>query len=385
MVVSARHVHIASDEQFLLRRRRGLSRYLNVLINHPIYKHDKIVSTFFNNDQSSSSIDFSAYKKIHQNDQFVITEGINDEASLIGKLSTSQESLIPISTTFESILSTLRESLPGLIESLTRLCALIERINYRSLQNQSDLMRARLSFDSFAETYKGLSNGSHHASRPREIEEETTILNRDLNHLSDKIGIMNELTESHVGNFENEIILEERMKLQRDLWRSLLVLLTKYESKLKHDNIDKIKKRIEGYQSKYSTINNTPISNRKANADEEMKKLVKNIEDDQNEIERLFNRRVFYEWSILAEVRFVWRWSTVLRVDLADLASEENKVSFFFSSPLPLPPPSLSSSSSSSSLNLRDELVPSFSLSSSFPPLTLINEERESASPSFLC
>lgn len=314
-------MHIPSDEQFLLRRRRGLSRYLNLLINHPIYKNDKVVRAFFN----ETSLDFTSWRKVH-NSEIAITDGVNDEASLIGKLSTSQESLIP--TSFDSILATLREALPGLIESLTRLCALMERINHRAQQNADDLLRLRLSFDSFNEYYKGLNGGggNNHAARPREIEEETMILYRDLNKLSGELGTMAELAESHIAGFENETILENKLKLQRDLWRSLLALLNKYESKLKHDNIDKIKKRIESNQSKYSSINNTPLQNRKSNADEEMKKIIRNIEEDQNEIERLLNRRAFYKWTTTAEIRLAWRWSTLLRVDISELAMEENKV-----------------------------------------------------------
>jgi len=311
-------VHIASDGQFLERRRRGLTRYIEFIANHPIMKHDKAVKAFF-----SETMEFSSWRKVHSS-SLIIDTTTNDEAALIGKLSSSQESLIP--TSFDSILATLRESLPSLIDSLTRFCALLERINYRNEQNYSDLVRTRLALDSFSEIYKGLNNGgnSNHAGRPKEIEEETLFFNRDVLKLSENIGNIVELQEEVI-HTRNEG-LERDLKLQRDLWRSLLILLNKYESKLKHDNIDKIKKRIEQSQSRYSTLNNIQSSNRKHKEEEEMKKLVNGIENDQNEIERLLNRRMFFRWCITAEIRLIWRLSTLMRVGMSEWMMRENKV-----------------------------------------------------------
>ena len=319
-LVSSRHVHIASDGQFLERRRRGLTRYIESVANHPIMKHDKAVKAFL-----TETMEFQVWRKIHLS-RVTIDITLNDEASLIGKLTTSQESLIP--TSFESILATLKESLPSLIDSLTRLCALIERINYRNEQNSSDLIRARLALDSFGEIYKGLNNGGYHSGRSREIEEETLIFNRDILKLSENIGNIAELQENNT-NGRSEA-LERDLKLQRDLWRSLLILLNKYESKLKHDNIDKIKKKIETSQNRYSTLNNIPSQTRKMKEEEEMKKIILQIEEDQNEIERLLNRRAFFKWSITGEIRFIWRLSTLMRVIISDWTIRENKVSLGF-------------------------------------------------------
>ena len=280
-------------------------------------KHDKAVKAFL-----TETMEFQVWRKIHLS-SLTIDIALNDEASLLGKLTNSQETLIP--TSFDSILATLKESLPGLIDSLTRLCALLERINYRNEQNSSDLVRARLALDSFGEIYKGLSNGGHHAGRPKEIEEETLIFNRDILKLSENIGNIAELQESNTnGRVED---LERDLKLQRDLWRSLLILLSKYESKLKHDNIDKIKKKIEASQNRYSTLNNTPNQTRKPKEEEEMKRIITQIEDEQNEIERLLNRRAFFKWSITGEIRFIWRYSTLMRVVASDWTMRENKVS----------------------------------------------------------
>lgn len=354
--VSARHVHIPSDEQFLERRRRGLSRYLEFLANHPIMKHDKAIKAFL----TETTMDYSTWRKMNTS-SLTIDSTTTDEASLIGKISTSQESLIPIS--FESILSTLKESLPSLIEALTRFCALLERINYRNEQNNADLIRVRMAFDSFGEIYKGLNSGSssstssstttsnttgginnaNHAGRPKEIEEETMILNRDIGMFSENMGRIAELQEGNIsGSGKTEEVgerggaegggriemLERDLKFQRDIWRSLLQLLNKYETRLKHDNIDKIKKKIEISQSRYSTINNTPVANRKNNSEEEMKKLINSIQDDQNEIQRLLNRRVFFKWSIVGEIRWIWRCSTLIRVNMSDWIKRENKVGF---------------------------------------------------------
>jgi sorting nexin-8 len=39
-------VHLAADEGFLERRRRGLQRFINAVVNHPVLRNDNLVNTF---------------------------------------------------------------------------------------------------------------------------------------------------------------------------------------------------------------------------------------------------------------------------------------------------------------------------------------------------
>lgn len=39
--------HAFADQQFLERRRRGLTRYSEAVLNHPVFKIDPVVQTFF--------------------------------------------------------------------------------------------------------------------------------------------------------------------------------------------------------------------------------------------------------------------------------------------------------------------------------------------------
>lgn len=357
--VSSRHVHIGSDVQFLERRRRSLNRYIEFISNHPIINKDKVVIAFL----TEINIEFSIWKKMNST-VFQIDSQKNDEASLIGKLSNSQENIINNTAnndnSFENIIKILKEELPLLIESINRFCSLIERIFFRNLQNENDFIRFKLAFDSFGEIYSDLSSNNNNSSsssrqhqsdsnsttttvgknsgRPKEIEEETILLQRELNKFSNGIGNIIELNER--SNNERIEILENQFKLQRDLWRSLLFLINKYESKFKFDNVDKIKKRIESNQSRYSILNNNTnnengsnINNNNSNnkrqqkEEEEKRKIINNIEIDQNEIERLMNRRIFYKWSLMCEIRLIWRYSTLMRVYISDLIIRENKVS----------------------------------------------------------
>lgn len=335
---------IASDEQFLERRRRGLTRYLALVANHPILKHDKAVKAFL-----TETMDFSTWRKIHHEEVQISEHDKNDEASLIGKLSNSQESLIP--TTIETIVQTLRESLPELIEGLTRFCSLIERINYRNEMNANDFIRCKLSFDSFSEIYKGLSNSSsggnsNYSGRSKELDEEILYLNKDLKRFSDEaLGKVGERMEIQYRENESEL-LEGKLKMQRDTWKALFGLLNRYENKLKHDDIEKIKRKIETKQARYTTLqtkrrsnnlqaqaqsqnsnNNTTGSSTPSKEEEEMKKILQEITSYQDDISRLLDRRAFFKWALMAEIRYTWRMSSLIRVDLSDWIGMESRVS----------------------------------------------------------
>lgn len=334
---------IASDEQFLERRRRGLTRYLTLVANHPILKHDKAVKAFL-----TETMDFSTWRKIHHEELQISEHNKNDEASLIGKLSNSQESLIP--TTIETIVQTLRESLPELIEGLTRFCSLIERINYRNEMNANDFIRCKLSFDSFGEIYKGLSNSSsggssNYSGRSRELDEEILYLNKDLKRFSDEaLGKVGERMEIQYRENESEL-LEGKLKMQRDIWRALFGLLNRYENKLKHDDVEKLKKKIESKQARYTTLQSKRRNNLQAQAqqhesvnantgggttskeEEEMKRILQEITSYQDDISRLLDRRAFFKWALMAEIRYTWRMSSLIRVDLSDWIGMESRVS----------------------------------------------------------
>lgn len=342
--VSARHLPIAADELFLERRRKSLARYLEFLANHHVMKHERCVQVFLN-----ESVDLSTWRKADLASALPASSpsgiGGQDETATGPVLSPTQLSSIPMS--FDVTLTNLREMLPLVLESMARFIALLERIAARDLANSADLLRAKMALDSFGESLSGLSGanasgsgssgdsafangqtakkGSGAGGRPREIDEDTLILSRDMVRFSSSLSALAEEHDSYICRLSSTHI--ERLKALREVWRSLLALLKAYDGPLRVDAVDKLKRRIEASQGKYQNLASAPSANRKPNHQDELEKLLKSIEEDQDSVQRALDRRERVKYQVAQEVRVAWRWSTVLRVELADWAAVHGKVS----------------------------------------------------------
>jgi uncharacterized phage infection (PIP) family protein YhgE len=177
-----------------------------------------------------------------------------------------------------------------------------------------------MSLDSFGEVFQATSSNTQVALRPRELDEECIILNRDLGKLSEGLSSLSELQEGDSTNFEDGTL--EDLKTQREAWRSLAALLERYETRLKHDNIDKLKKRIEATQSKHSALQSNTNSSNRANAQEESRKLLDSIEKDQASIAKLLDRRAYLRYILAQEIRWTWRWNALLKVHMSNWTSD---------------------------------------------------------------
>ena len=204
-----------------------------------------------------------------------------------------------------------------MIDRQTRLCALLERISHRSTSNANDLLRAHMCLDFVGGIYSSLS-GSGSAGRPKEVEEDALLLCRDLDKLSAGLSSLASLSEARSSAFEDSTL--ERLKMQRETWRALDSLLERYKAKLQVDNVEMLKKRIEGSKSRYASLQATT----KPEWQEEGKKVLDGIEKDQEAMAGALSRRAVLKWIMAQEVRWVWRCSARLRVDVADWSADES-------------------------------------------------------------
>lgn len=206
-----------------------------------------------------------------------------------------------------------------MIESSTKLCSYLERIYGRNLANANDTLRLKLAWDGYGEQHAALSDGKEGSpsggstlgGRPRELEEDTTLLNRDSAAFSrTTLAGASELSERSALAFQATLL--EEYKLVRESWRALLDLLNRYETHLKRDSIPVLKKRIEAAQQRYTSVTSAPPANgsRKPGWEDEAKRLLGSIEADQASIEQELQRKEFLKYCLAQELRWVWRWVT---------------------------------------------------------------------------
>lgn len=212
----------------------------------------------------------------------------------------------------------MRDSLPLVIDAQTRFCALLERILHRQQAIAADLIRARMGLDSFTEVYSSLARGA--GGRNPEVEEETTLIVRDLGVLGHGLSMLADTEERHCAASIDTTL--EELKSQREMWRAFAGLLERYDSKLRHDNVDKLRKRIGTTQRAYSNV----MENRKTGYEEEGKRLLNAIAKDEADVKACLDRRTFLRYALTQELRWVWRESTTLRVILGKWSTEGSEV-----------------------------------------------------------
>jgi len=121
---------IGPDEHFIEQRRRGLARFLDYVVNHPIIRGDGILAAFL----TESS--FEQWRK-H-------TPVNLDEESTGKRVDPVEEMAIP--SDLDDKLQTVRAKLPQLIEQWQKICILAERIIRRREAAAADLSRLTTGF-----------------------------------------------------------------------------------------------------------------------------------------------------------------------------------------------------------------------------------------------
>lgn len=285
---------IGQDEGFLDRRKKGLERCLNVLINHPVIKLDGILASFLNEPN-----DLSATRK--QSNLSLAEE------STTFTLSSSQLASLP--PDLEARLTTLRQRLPIQIETWTKLSITADRLAHRRL-NQSQ------EWSKFSEGLEGAVKLEEEGMewRPREMRKTEREI-RDLGKTSKEVAGREE--ESAKRALEGWV---EDVKRHRELYTNLRDLFHRQQT-LGIDQLDKLLKRLSSNTSKLELLQSTTPPPPSYALDYE--KLSTSIETDKRLIEGLKRRREFIKWCVWQELQWFFRSTSLLRENMKGFARSE--------------------------------------------------------------
>ncbi|KUI58825.1 Sorting nexin mvp1 [Cytospora mali] len=278
--------HLSNDGAFIEKRRRGLARYLNALVRHPILSQEQLVIMFM-----TVPTELSVWRKqatISVQDEFAgrtLPPGLED--SLPPKL----EEL------FERTRSGVRRS----AELYINVCSVMDRLVKRSEGVAADHARIALSLASLtdvtADTYATDTN-------------EVPLLNDGLTAMSKHLRASQTLMEDESRAWDEGVL--EDLKRQRDALVSVRDLFDRRE-RLDRDNIPILERRIQN--------NETKLVNLRAKAQGmvkpgEMERVVEAIMKDKEAIVAQHNRSVFVKECIRDELVFfqstqyhVTRWN----------------------------------------------------------------------------
>ncbi|TFK29642.1 MVP1 domain-containing protein [Coprinopsis marcescibilis] len=330
---------IGADEQFLEQRRKGLTRALNFVVNHPIIKDDGILAAFL------TEISFETWRK---NSSISL-----DEESVSKKVDKVEEMSIP--SDFDEKVASIRGRLNPLIDHWQRICILAERIIKR--QEAAAVRLAPALRKTFLPTHFALPPlspslsvtslpGSPSASMTHSLSMSQSLSHSlfglqpiesipepqsDLSRLTNTLRAVTEVgdpcwrgddcelsngiriglgqvaehtqRQSELSENRTRVLLDttlEDLKSQRDLYLATRDLFIRHE-RLSVDQVERLKKRVEANSIKLDGIR----SAQKEGWQEEADRLTAVVERDQATIAAQLSRRVFIRVCLWHELRVI--------------------------------------------------------------------------------
>ncbi|CUM64217.1 uncharacterized protein PRCAT00001811001 [Priceomyces carsonii] len=264
------------DSQFLQRRRRGLHRFLNQLIKHPILRQEPVVVTFL-----SVPTDLSTWRKQAKVDyslefkgEKILTQFINSIWPTVGN-------------EFLEDWARAERALPKLIEIWTKIVLLVER--YEKRQQQIACENSK-----FVEMISGFKtlNSSIYPNNESTIlgssnKDDLDSINESMNSIS---GYFNKSSQVLVDeSYAVNIMILEKFKNYLDYLYSFQELIERAKS-LSANNINQLQNTIKENEVKYNKLNNDDAEIR----GRDLAKLRQTIINDKQEIFQQLNK----DWLI---------------------------------------------------------------------------------------
>lgn len=296
--------YLSSDDNFLEHRRRGLQRFLNLLLKHPLLKNEKLVGIFLSVD-TELSVWRSSGSQLDFHEEYMNRIIAQDFVNSWDEAVASQ------------LWRDVQHSAEAALETLTQLCILTDRMSKRKLAMASDMSKVASVFNAFNQTMPLL-----YQSRNKDTETagDLPAIRESLNNVA---GYVNK--SSNIFRDEGsalDIRLLEDVKILRDTVSSVLEMFRRFE-KLGGDTIPQLERRIKMNETKLqqNTHSGPGISV------SERDRLVKSIESDKNTIQFQKNRSWLIRQTITEELELYQRTQYLVAKVLRNWATDGVKYS----------------------------------------------------------
>ncbi|KAH8653700.1 sorting nexin mvp-1 [Xylariales sp. PMI_506] len=265
--------HLSNDGGFIEKRRRGLARFLNAVVRHPILSQEQLVIMFL-----TVPTELSVWRKqatISVQDEFTgrpLPPGLEDSLP-IG----------PLHELFDRTRTGIRRS----AELYIGTCNLMDRLVKRSEGVAADHGRMALSLSSLTEVSKDT-----YATDTNDVP----LLNDGLVAMSKRLKTAQSLLEDESKAWEAGVL--EDLKRQRDALVSVREMFERKE-RLDKDNIPYLERRIQANETKLAGLRAKPDGLVKPG---EIERVVENIIKDKESIVDQHNRSVFVRECVRDEL-----------------------------------------------------------------------------------
>ncbi|KAK4108925.1 hypothetical protein N656DRAFT_364718 [Canariomyces notabilis] len=264
--------HLSNDGAFIEKRRRGLARFLNALVRHPVLSQEQLVVMFL-----TVPTELSVWRK-------QATISVQDEFTGRSLPPGLEDSLPP---TLEELFSRTRAGVRRSAELYITICNVMDRLVKRSEGVAADHARIALSLTSLTEV-----SADTYATDTNEVP----LLNDGLQAMSRHLRTSQSLMEDEARAWDEGVL--EDLKRQRDALVSLRDLFDRRE-RLDKDNIPSLERRIASNETKLAALRAKPEGMVKPG---EIEKVVEAIIKDKESIVNQHNRSVFVKECLRDEL-----------------------------------------------------------------------------------
>ncbi|KAL8403484.1 hypothetical protein RB594_008659 [Gaeumannomyces avenae] len=278
--------HLSNDGAFIEKRRRGLGRFLNAIVRHPVIGQEQLVVMFL-----TVPTELSVWRK-------QATISVQDEFAGRSLPQGLEESLSP---QLEDLFSRTRAGVRRSAELYIGVCAVMDRLVKRTEGVAADHARIALSLMSLTEI-----SGDCYATDTNDVP----LLNDGLVAMSKHLRTAQSLMEDESRAWDAGVL--EDLKRQRDALVALRDMFDRRE-RLDRDNIPALERRIQANETKLANLRSKPEGMVKPG---EIEKVVEAIIKDKESIVNQHNRSVFAKECLRDELIYfqnsqyhVTRWN----------------------------------------------------------------------------
>lgn len=264
--------HLSNDGAFIEKRRRGLARFLNTLVRHPILGQEQLAIMFL-----TVPTELAVWRK-----QAAIS--VVDEFTGRPLPPGLEESLPP---TLEELFERTRQGVKRSAELYIQTCNIMDRLVKRSEGVAADHGRMAMSLTSLTET-----SSETYATDTNDVP----LLNDGLIAMSKHLQNTQSLMEDESKAWDAGVL--EDLKRQRDALVSIRDLFDRRE-RLDKDNIPHLERRIQSNETKLAGLRAKPDGMARPG---EVEKVIEAIIKDKESIVNQHNRSIFVKECIRDEL-----------------------------------------------------------------------------------
>ncbi|KAH7000395.1 hypothetical protein EDB80DRAFT_617838 [Ilyonectria destructans] len=264
--------HLSNDGAFIEKRRRGLARFLNALVRHPVLSQEQMVIMFL-----TVPTELAVWRK-------QATISVQDEFAERALPPGLEDSLPP---TLEDLFSRTRAGIQRSAELYITVCNIMDRLVKRTEGVAADHARIALSLASLTE-----ASADTYATDTNEVP----LLNDGLVAMSKHLRTCQALMEDESRGWDEGVL--EDLKRQRDALVSMREMFERRE-RLDKDNIPYLERRIQTNETKLANLRSKPEGLVKPG---EIERVAENIIKDKESIVQQHNRSVFVKECIRDEL-----------------------------------------------------------------------------------